>query len=129
MRNWCKVRPENYQLTTETGRSKWKVKSFPKNLGKRIRDILLTFSNTETDSERGEDKTEDRDDDGEDGSEAEAVEDPGQASPGLGGAAPGVQSGEVVELGGGPRVIVCSHLQVLTVSSWTSANTSLALRS
>ena len=46
VRNWCKVRPENYQLTTETGRSKWKVKSFPKNLGERIRDIFCSLEVT-----------------------------------------------------------------------------------
>ena len=79
--------------------------------------LLLTFSNAETDPNRGQDQTEDRDEDGEAGTEAQAGQQAAQAA----GAAVqagrrcplGIQRGEVVEAGGGAGVVVRRHLEVI----------------
>ena len=91
-----------------------KVKKFsPRTLEIGLEIILLTFPNTKTDSERGEHQAEYRDDDGESRSEAETLQDPGQASPRVGRLPLGVEAGEVVEAAGGARVVVSRHLQVV----------------
>ena len=109
-RNAIKRDPENYQFTTEEAESK---KVFPRTLEIGLEIILLTFPNTKTDSQRGQDQTQHRDDDGESRSEAETLQDPGQASPRVGRLPLGVEAGEVVEAAGGARVVVSRHLQVV----------------
>ena len=84
--------------------------SLVENVGNRIKDILLTFPNTKTDSQGGEDEAEYRDDDRERGAEAEAVEDPREPVPVHGRVPESVESGELVQLGAGARVVVCRDL-------------------
>ena len=91
-----------------------KVKKFsPRSLEIGLEIILLTFPNTKTDSQRGQDQTQHRDDDGESRSEAETLQDPGQASSRVGRLSLGVEAGEVVEAAGGARVVVSRHLEVV----------------
>ena len=68
--------------------------------------ILLTFPNTKTDSERGEHEADNGDEDGERGAETEALEDSGEAVPVHGWVPESVEGGELIELGGGARVVV-----------------------
>ena len=100
-----------------------KVKKFsPRSLEIGLEIILLTFPNTKTDSQRGQDQTQHRDDDGESRSEAETLQDPGQASSRVGRLSLGVEAGEVVEAAGGARVVVSRHLEVIRSSRLESSD-------
>ena len=93
--------------------------SLVENVGNRIKDILLTFPDTKTDSQGGEDEAEHRDDDRERGAEAEAIEDPRESVPVHGRVPESIEGGELVQLAGGPRVVVRRDLQ--TVHSYCPA--------
>lgn len=88
----------------QTGK-KGKV-SLVENLGNRIKDILLTFPNTKTDSQGGEDEAEHGDDDGEGGAEPKAVEDAREAVPVHGRVPESVEGRELIQLGAGASVVV-----------------------
>ena len=97
------------------------------NLGNRIKDILLTFPNTKTDSQGGEHEAEHGDDDGERGSEPEAVEDACEAVPVHGWVPESVEGRELVQLGAGASVVVGRDLTRNDCFNYNSFPSSLSL--
>ena len=107
------VQYSTVQSAAISSRGLWAEKSFPKKLGKRIKDILLTLSNTKADSQGCEHEAHHGDEDGEGGPQPEAGQHGGEAGALVGGLTGSRERGEGVGGAGGARVVVRGHPQVV----------------